>query len=139
MPLPHLGINQEVRVCDGCYNKKNGGSSSSSLDSTGASDRGHQDQTKVVSKEEEELQRAIALSLLESERDTTKQSGSQNNLQSRRPAPSKPVEVEEEDPELAAAIAASLREVDLREKKPQKPQQKSLYPDHKKVKCRWSV
>jgi growth factor-regulated tyrosine kinase substrate len=113
MPLPKFGINKDVRVCDPCYATLNGRAYEAPRTptvETGAS----------LSKEEEELQRAIALSLLETE----KNSGSSAGYV--KPAPVAQKKPEDDDPELMAAIKASLKEAELQKSKSR--ENVSVYP-----------
>jgi growth factor-regulated tyrosine kinase substrate len=106
MALPQLGISQEVRVCDGCYQKKNEGKSSGSSPAlTRSSSTANAGSGR---KEDDDIQRAIALSLQESQKAT--------GYVPRKASPPPAKSAEEEDPELAAAIAASLKEVNLNKK-----------------------
>ena len=102
--MPHYGINQEVRVCEICYNKLSPGSNS--MPTSPVNQSSARQEIDASRREEEELQRAIALSLLEAEKDKPP-SRKDSSRSPKRPA----VQGEEEDPELAAAIAASLREM----------------------------
>lgn len=126
MPLPHFGITQEVRVCDGCHSKltKKGDK---------ADHKGHRHSTSLHGSRhrsarelaDAELQRAIQLSLEEvgathghsrpgyvpSQPSPSAWQTSEPPLVDRRPLPdSNAAEVEEDDPDLRAAIEASLRE-----------------------------
>jgi growth factor-regulated tyrosine kinase substrate len=111
-----------VRVCDGCALRLSSGDKQSQNDLS-TSDTGKvksmpsvdNDATK---REEEEMQRAIALSLLETEKQATPSSN-------QRTKSTRKVENEEEDPELAAAIAASLKEMEVKDKRSNK---ESMYP-----------
>ncbi|KAF8824077.1 hypothetical protein HHX47_DHR9000034 [Lentinula edodes] len=120
MPLPHFGITQEVRVCDTCYNKM--------AKRAEKSDKGHRHSVSMHSGRhsrardlaDAELQRAIQLSLQEV--------GVANGHARPGYVPSQPTyqyseppivdrtthptitSEEEEDPDLKAAIEASLRE-----------------------------
>ncbi|KDQ53025.1 hypothetical protein JAAARDRAFT_137843 [Jaapia argillacea MUCL 33604] len=127
MPLPHFGITQEVRVCDGCYAKltKNRDKSNDTKSHRHSSSR-HRNAREF---EDTELQRAIQLSLQE----TGAMGGYRPGYIPSQPSPSpwqpsspplidrttRPtstpsihgvVNEEEEDPDLRAAIEASLRE-----------------------------
>ncbi|SCZ88924.1 BZ3500_MvSof-1268-A1-R1_Chr1-1g00829 [Microbotryum saponariae] len=152
-PLPHFGITEAVRVCDGCVKKVKEGKGASVLarsTSLGSAQRqadrpGLPERSSTVghgsssssgrrnasarAKEDEDLQRAIAASLLESNpsssrgpafesrnKDVPAKSGytpSYATNETRTSSiPDKTAGVkEEEDPDLAAAIAASLRDV----------------------------
>eukprot|EP00158_Paraphelidium_tribonemae_P009998 Partr_v1_DN29026_c1_g3_i3_m58722 putative Zinc finger, FYVE domain containing len=112
--LPRLGINKEVRVCDGCYSSVTGKTAAAPDSPVTSYAPERLSSNNSSSKEEEELQRAIAISLLEANKSTSKSV----------PSP-KPKVNEEEDPELAAAIAASLAEVNVKES----PPARSHYPD----------
>ncbi|KIJ45196.1 hypothetical protein M422DRAFT_207487 [Sphaerobolus stellatus SS14] len=122
MPLPHFGITQEVRVCDGCHAKLSKATRdkerSKSVDfskvighHSSSRSRKHQSATNF----DTDLQRAIQLSLAESGSSTHTQSSydpwqtSEPPLVDRATRPGAKRE-EDEDPELRAAIEASLRE-----------------------------
>ncbi|KAH9466058.1 hypothetical protein MJO29_007730 [Puccinia striiformis f. sp. tritici] len=148
--LPHFGVSELVRVCDGCertlstsstgiYSKPNNNTirrnSFSGLDSTnhptsssklsitgshhqrsatihsGNSTRRYtnqgEDQERVLSREEADLERAIALSLQESTISELQRASFPTS--SHKPHPTQDDDPNHE-PELAAAIAASLRE-----------------------------
>lgn len=105
MPLFALGIKDPVRVCDNCsakYKLKHGKSlSTNSIPKD----------VNTGNDEDEELKRAIALSLQET---GIRESGALHPSQYQRPASPPPAIVqnneEEEDEDLKAAIAASLLE-----------------------------
>ncbi|KAF8634107.1 hypothetical protein AX15_001073 [Amanita polypyramis BW_CC] len=114
MALPHFGITQEVRVCEGCYSKL----TKKAL----KTDRTHKHSSimgrGVRDLDDNELQRAIKLSLRESSA-----SGSRPGYVPAEPEPSQwhysepPIierpsysAADEDDPDLKAAIEASLRE-----------------------------
>ncbi|KAG9310373.1 hypothetical protein JVU11DRAFT_9507 [Chiua virens] len=109
IPLPHFGITQPVRVCDSCHSKL-----SRKPERT---DKGHHHSASMYSGRntnardlfDAELQRAIQLSLQEVGASSafTKRPG-------RMSAPSAaPIANDEDDPDLRAAIEASLREVNM--------------------------
>ncbi|EAU93302.2 vacuolar protein sorting-associated protein 27 [Coprinopsis cinerea okayama7 len=128
MPLPHFGITQDVRVCDGCYNKltrkgeraKKEPRSPTKDTSASKHSSSRTNRTTTQDLEDAELQRAIQLSLQESqnmrsgyvpsEPSPTKWQISEPPIVDRSTYPSKQVEDEEDDPDLRAAIEASLRE-----------------------------
>ncbi|RKP21938.1 VHS-domain-containing protein [Rozella allomycis CSF55] len=89
-PLPHFGVNEYVRVCDSCFNRKC--APPSSFDASVVQDNGDAD-----------LQKAIQLSMMEYENKFEKKA---------------PVFEVDEDPLLKAAIEASLkdqeRKIDIR-------------------------
>lgn len=107
MTLPHLGINEPVRVCDGCHAKR----MQSSLPAKGVAsnrhDGGQHQRTSsraagASDHEDLDLKRALELSLEESKR------GEQTKPVRREVAA--PPTTDDEDAEFKAAIAASLRE-----------------------------
>ncbi|KZT24715.1 ubiquitin binding protein [Neolentinus lepideus HHB14362 ss-1] len=117
MPLPHFGITQEVRICDGCYNRllKSRDKPSDNKGHRNSSSR-HRSGREF---EDAELQRAIQLSLQE----VGAAGGHRPGYVPSQPAsaawqPSSPplferssaAANEEDDPDLKAAIEASLRE-----------------------------
>lgn len=130
LPLPHFGITQEVRVCDGCYNKltkkaeRSDKSHRHSQSVHGTSTTRHRSARDLA---DEELQRAIQLSLEEARAANGYRPGyvsSQPNpshwqtseppivdhrTHPSRRAKSLPPE-DEDDEDLKAAIEASLRE-----------------------------
>ncbi|KAG6874136.1 hypothetical protein C0995_005552 [Termitomyces sp. Mi166 len=124
MALPHFGIAQEVRVCDGCYNKQ-------TRKAERATHRGHHHSASMNSTRHQsardladaELQRAIQLSLQEVNSSSHSRPGyvpsqptnwkySEPPLVDRSSRSTQPstIEEEEDDPDLRAAIEASLRE-----------------------------
>ncbi|KNZ79358.1 Vacuolar protein sorting-associated protein 27 [Termitomyces sp. J132] len=124
MALPHFGITQEVRVCDGCYSKL-------TRKAERAISGGHRHSASMNNSSRQsareladaELQRAIQLSLQEVTANghsrpgyvpspPTKWQYSEPPLVDRSSRPTKPstIEEEEDDPDLRAAIEASLRE-----------------------------
>ncbi|XP_006454856.1 hypothetical protein AGABI2DRAFT_190088 [Agaricus bisporus var. bisporus H97] len=119
LPLPHFGITQEVRVCDGCYNKLT--RKADKLDKRHRSTHSTPNPSRHRNGQEladAELQRAIELSLQETNKSpgyaptySTPSSWQPqepplvDNKYSNQRAPA-----DEEDPELKAAIEASLRE-----------------------------
>ncbi|KAI0717516.1 hypothetical protein C8T65DRAFT_111586 [Cerioporus squamosus] len=121
MPLPHFGIAQEVRVCDSCYTLLNKKSQKTHRSSQSVSTSRHRSARDLY---DAELQRAIQLSLEEVGSAGGHRPGyvpSPTPWQSSEPPivdrPTRPYATsshtrneEEEDPDLKAAIEASLRE-----------------------------
>ncbi|KZT68819.1 ubiquitin binding protein [Daedalea quercina L-15889] len=131
LPLPHFGITQEVRVCDTCYNKLHKRATKYVLHPSVMPHRNHRPSQSVSSSRhrvardlyDAELQRAIQLSLEEVGAAGGRRPGyvpspspwqsSEPPLVDRRTHPyaSPPLpQGEEDDPDLRAAIEASLRE-----------------------------
>ncbi|KAG2134565.1 uncharacterized protein EDB93DRAFT_1331216 [Suillus bovinus] len=124
IPLPHFGIAQAVRVCDACYNKLQ--------KKAEKSDKGHRHAASMYSPRhssardlaDAELQRAIELSLEEVGAAHGRRPGyvpaqpsahdwhvSEPPLVDRMTHPDRKVtDADEDDPDLRAAIEASLRE-----------------------------
>ncbi|KAG6333176.1 hypothetical protein ID866_5913 [Astraeus odoratus] len=126
LPLPHFGIMQAVRVCDGCHIKL--------TKKAAERERGHRHSASMYSPRsssardlaDAELQRAIQLSLEEVGASRHRRPGYTPHQPTWYSAPSEPpivdhstrpnrsVPVEEEDdPDLRAAIEASLREANM--------------------------
>ncbi|KAF9221298.1 ubiquitin binding protein [Gyrodon lividus] len=134
IPLPHFGITQAVRVCDGCYSKLSRKAE--------RSDKGHRHSASMYSPRhssardlyDAELQRAIQLSLQEvgTSSASTKRPGyvpyqpqpseppivdrrtyPEERKDRRRSVPTTSAIDDENDPDLRAAIEASLREANL--------------------------
>ncbi|KDR68667.1 hypothetical protein GALMADRAFT_1021903 [Galerina marginata CBS 339.88] len=119
MALPHFGITQEVRVCDSCHSKL-----TKKADKV---DKGHRHSTSLHGQRHKsareladaELQRAIQLSLQEvngarsgyvpSQPSPSKWGYSEPPIVERSTYPDRKTD-EEDDPDLKAAIEASLRE-----------------------------
>lgn len=123
MPLPHFGITQEVRVCDGCYSKLTKKAEHYKIHRSSVSMHGtrHRSARELA---DAELQRAIQLSLEEVgaahghrrpgyvPSQPSPSAWSEPPLVDRATRPDfKSPELEEDDPDLRAAIEASLREV----------------------------
>ncbi|KAL1741694.1 hypothetical protein HDZ31DRAFT_44889 [Schizophyllum fasciatum] len=118
MALPHFGIAQEVRVCDGCYNKlRKRGAHDAPRDKTHrASQSMHGHRSRAAQDlADAELQRAIQLSLEEVGAAGGRRPGyvpaqpSQPPLVDPSSRPRTAVS-DDDDPDLRAAIEASLRE-----------------------------
>ncbi|KAI9363599.1 hypothetical protein BD770DRAFT_379996 [Pilaira anomala] len=139
MPLPQLGINEAVRVCDGCYIKlklekattatapipppKSTTSTTSITTNTTATHA----TTNAGDAEEfdDDIKKAIELSLKEAEQQKNSYGGGYVATQPQK-APEPKQDTLEEDPDLAAAIAASLRDIEI--SKQQQQQQQSYLP-----------
>ncbi|KAG0031079.1 Vacuolar protein-sorting-associated protein 27 [Podila clonocystis] len=142
MALPNLGVTQEVRVCDGCWMKKKLGTKSVlALESHGlggslevvpsmnkpSTSTTYNNKTNVnnssngaakssASKEDEDLLKAIELSLKEA---NTQPGYSAPSSKRTEPVVKKPSPTEEEDDaDLLAAIEASLRETSIHSSNP---------------------
>lgn len=133
LPLPHHGIAQAVRVDDGCYQKLTDKSKSTTLPKsfdaakpTKTLFQGMQPRdARVEDSFDADLKRALEMSLEEAKAPQghgytpTSQSRSKpyttNGSSTSKPLP-KPQE-EEDDPELKAAIEASLRDMEEQKKK----------------------
>ncbi|KAJ3212477.1 Vacuolar protein-sorting-associated protein 27 [Clydaea vesicula] len=105
--LPHLGLNEtEVRVCDGCFYKKEAGTIG--LRTTNSSKNYNLQNSNL--EEDLDLKRAIEASLKESGENIGKSSNSNKMKLPPPPQHKKKVETFEEDAEFEAAIQASLLE-----------------------------
>ncbi|KAI9206897.1 uncharacterized protein BJ171DRAFT_566273 [Polychytrium aggregatum] len=129
--LPHFGITQDVRVCDGCFVKLS--TKPISLPGTPSQIRvpiqsNSSVRSEQARREEEELERALALSLQESSARVFKPADTPKSqpqtLAQSKPEPS--VSPDDDDEDLKAAIAASLQ--DLKVKQEPATQQASYYP-----------
>ncbi|KAG7450884.1 ubiquitin binding protein [Guyanagaster necrorhizus] len=120
IPLPHFGIAQDVRVCDGCYSKihkKAEKANKTHRHSTSLHGSRHRTARDLA---DAELQRAIQLSLQETGLNGASRPGyvpspptwqySEPPLVDRTTHPRPSIVDEENDPDLKAAIEASLRE-----------------------------
>ncbi|KXN86152.1 Vacuolar protein sorting-associated protein 27 [Leucoagaricus sp. SymC.cos] len=121
LPLPHFGITQEVRVCDGCYNKLTRKADKVDKDKRHRSSHSTPNSSRHKSAQEladAELQRAIELSLQESKsprgyaysNPSSWQPSEPPIVESRPYSDRKTAVDDEDDPDLKAAIEASLRE-----------------------------
>ncbi|EGO54478.1 hypothetical protein NEUTE1DRAFT_148795 [Neurospora tetrasperma FGSC 2508] len=134
LPLPHLGIMQAVRVDDGCYAKltDKGGKSGGSDRKHHSSSRHHHHHHKHKSSSsmqprdarvddsfDEDLKRALAMSLEEVKSYSRGHSEPANNTQYKPDKQSTSVSkiAEEEDEDLKAAIAASLADMEEQKKR----------------------
>lgn len=136
LPLPHFGISEPVRVCTGCYFRVKKISvapaslslsefmasevpRNSSIDSTAPILTSGAIQAPVENDMDEDLRRAIELSLQDSKKTLApaRVTFSQPLVTSTQEEPS-------EDADLAAAIAASLQDLDLKQ-----TNTRSSYPD----------
>lgn len=125
IPLPHIGIVQPVRVCDGCHAKiKNPKPSAPKQDNRLHKHKSASMQprnARIEDDDDEDLKRALAMSLEDVKasqplppyssrpaQTTTAQTSKPVSKPTPKPAPIE----EEEDEELKAAIAASLRDME---------------------------
>ncbi|KAI8883671.1 ubiquitin binding protein [Backusella circina FSU 941] len=132
MPLPQLGINEHVRVCDGCYMKLKLDKAITASSSTGLpkSSPSKPITTTVTTSQEQQqpqgddfdddMKKAIELSLKEEEQRKKSFGTGYVAPQPQTVQKSEPVE---EDPDLAAAIAASLRDMEISKQNPTPQQQ----------------
>ncbi|KAI7906108.1 uncharacterized protein BX663DRAFT_529546 [Cokeromyces recurvatus] len=109
MPLPKLGINESVRVCDGCYIKLKLDKATLNKPISSAPETTKQT-TSNEDDLDEDMKKAIELSLKEAEQQKNNYSAGyvSNNQTNNRHESSI-----EDDPDLAAAIAASLRDLEI--------------------------
>ena len=118
LPLPHFGITTAVRVCDGCTKKVKSGrrhtiepaASPRSLRSRSSSSYRH---SSTSAKEDQDLQMALRLSLQDSQVESSSSGYRPNYNYAADFGPRRDGKQEVEDPDLAAAIAASLRDMEL--------------------------
>ncbi|KAF2438232.1 ubiquitin binding protein [Karstenula rhodostoma CBS 690.94] len=128
IPLPHLGIMDPVRVDDGCYEKlmkkSRGTPVPRGLDATKPSRTLYQGSMeprnpRVEDSFDADLRRALEMSLEDAKGHSGAGFVSQSQLQSAKSptinGTSKPTQ-EEDDPDLAAAIAASLADMEEQKK-----------------------
>lgn len=123
MPLPKLGINEHVRVCDGCYIKlkldKANIKPSTSSKSTTSQPTATTHSDKKEDEYDDDIKKAIELSLKEAEQQKTSYGAgyvaapAQQYQQRHDQQQQRTQEAVEDDPDLAAAIAASLRDLEI--------------------------
>ncbi|KAG9286142.1 hypothetical protein G9A89_010156 [Geosiphon pyriformis] len=128
MELPHIGMNDRVRVCESCFSKKHSKARSASVDQTVQrpvhSSISHSHSNSLPNgnpnssspnlrrdDDDEDIKKAIELSLKEAESSRVYSPPQSKVVHKAVEAPKK--QDEEEDVDLAAAIAASLREMNL--------------------------
>ncbi|KAF9348290.1 Vacuolar protein-sorting-associated protein 27 [Mortierella sp. AD094] len=148
-PLPHLGINQDVRVCDGCWMKKKMGGKGTAVQDGGSGDfvsivnTSKQPVTSSFSNasssaaiarhedDDEELRKAIELSLKEADSRPGYVPPSSARKEPESIKKLTGLSEEENDADLLAAIEASLRESTLNTSSsshaPQSDQRPSAY------------
>jgi len=128
MSLPHLGVTQEVRVCDGCWMKKKIGGKGTPIHDFGLGgaaevinpNRPTQPTGSAATagansnNDDDDLRKAIELSLKEanSQPGYSAPSARQSSQPAQRPAAPA---AEEDDADLLAAIEASLKETRIAE------------------------
>ena len=134
IPLPHLGIIQAVRVDDGCYAKLTDKSRTGSVSlerSIAKAHPGVRHRTPMQPRDariddgfDDDLKRALEMSLEEVKGHSSAGYIPQSKLQTQRTAPatngaSKTPKAQEddEDPELKAAIAASIKDMEEQKRK----------------------
>jgi growth factor-regulated tyrosine kinase substrate len=123
--LAHLGITEEVRVCDGCHMKILNKNIDDKPRSRQSSER-ENSRDELARKEEEELERAIAASLESSgQSKTSKKEKSKKTKKHVSFKEDKSQNDDDEDEDLKAAIEASLRDS---KPLPKHPEAAPIYP-----------
>ena len=124
IPLPHLGITQLVRVDDGCFAKLTSRQQSASIIperrvSFAPKPSTMQPRSARIegSSFDEDLRKALAMSLEESKPDKGAGFVPQSILQKSKPKTNGTINEEEDDPDLKAALAMSLKEAEEQAKK----------------------
>ncbi|TPX67804.1 hypothetical protein CcCBS67573_g07393 [Chytriomyces confervae] len=111
-PLPHLGITEAVRVCDGCSMKLAAKAAGAVSGATIPRSDSARFKDPAAQKEQDDIEKAIAASLASA--GGAAPSNRSSMPPPRKQQPPKPAYVdEEEDEDLKAAIEASLREMKL--------------------------
>lgn len=139
MPLPKLGINEHVRVCDGCYiklkldkaNIKPSTSTKSVSSQPVAAAAAAAPADRKEDDYDDDMKKAIELSLKEAEQQKTSYGAGYVAPSAQQYSSSPPQqqqqhksqETVEDDPDLAAAIAASLRDLEISKQQPPSQQQ----------------
>ncbi|CEP08950.1 hypothetical protein [Parasitella parasitica] len=136
MALPKLGINEQVRVCDGCYIKVK--LDKASIKPSASSNTATPQPSTTVHADREndydsDIKKAIELSLKEAEQQKKGYGAGYVAAPARQYQPS-PVQQKaqdpvEEDPDLAAAIAASLRDLEISKQQSFSQQQQEQQPN----------
>jgi growth factor-regulated tyrosine kinase substrate len=126
IPLPHLGILQPVRVDDGCYSRITEKSRSNTVPSH-ISAMKPQNSGRMQARDprvaedsfDADLKRALEMSLEESKGHSGAGYVPQSQMTTPKPVQKAPTpkKDEEDDPELAAAIAASIADMEEQKKK----------------------
>ncbi|KAJ8103286.1 hypothetical protein POJ06DRAFT_66657 [Lipomyces tetrasporus] len=111
IPLPHLGITQPVRVCDSCYALKH---KSPHKHHRLKSEDKKKPEAAFVDDEDDDLKRALRMSLEESKQPMSGYTVSPPAVQTKPAA--KPSTSDYEDPDIMAAIEASLRDMEQQKK-----------------------
>lgn len=124
IPLPHLGITDSVRVDDGCYTKitekdRRKVSSSPWDFSTSRTSRSHMQprSARVEDGFDADLKKALEMSLEDAKAEGTSGYVPQSKPHTNGISKSSRVKEDDEDPELKAAIAASLQDMEEQKKK----------------------
>jgi hepatocyte growth factor-regulated tyrosine kinase substrate len=134
LPLPEYGITQAVRVDDGCYQKltekSRGFTVPKGFDATAPAKTLYQGmqprEARVEDSFDADLKKALEMSLEEAKAPSGQGYVPQSQLRSKPAGPNgnslskplpKPQEEDEEDPELKAAIEASLKDMEEQKKK----------------------
>lgn len=113
MPLPHLGINEYVRVCDGCHIKLKLDKSAIAASTSTSSIKKPAEPVQSPPQGDafdDDMKKAIELSLKEAEQQKNAYGAGYVAPVQQPVVQQQPVE---EDPDLAAAIAASLRDLEI--------------------------
>lgn len=110
IPLPALGILQPVRVCDDCYQIHKSKTSDGTKKSTSRKPLPKEPTNPVESEEDEQLRKAIELSLQESQGSSTNYAPPPTAPPAPKPTEPSAVSDEDMDDDMKAAIEASLKE-----------------------------